>query len=111
MNSMTFICDGTSIIGEVTVENDLRVEGYIKGTVKTGGVLVVGPTGKIEGEVITRSANIAGQVVGNLKGLEKIVLEAKSTLIGDLQTRDLIINEGAVFQGNCSMKANEAQIE
>jgi cytoskeletal protein CcmA (bactofilin family) len=104
--SMTFISDGTEILGDIKVESDLRVEGYLKGTVTVGGMLVLGPTGKIEGEVMARSATIAGQILGNIKGQEKIVLETKSTLMGDLQTRELVINEGAVFQGHCSMQAD-----
>jgi cytoskeletal protein CcmA (bactofilin family) len=105
--AMTFISDGSEIVGDIKVEHDLRVEGYLKGTVVVGGMLVLGPTGKIEGEVTARSATIAGQIIGNIKGQEKIVLETKSTLVGDLQTCDLVINEGAVFQGNCSMRNDE----
>lgn len=108
-SAMTFISDGSHITGEIKVEHDLRVEGYLKGTVTVGGILVLGPTGKIEGDVTARSATIAGQILGNLKGLEKIVLEAKSTLVGDLHTRELVINEGAVFQGNCSMRGEDGK--
>ena len=104
---MTFISDGTQFLGDIKVEHDLRVEGYLKGTVEVGGILVLGPTGKIEGEVHARSATIAGQITGNIKAEEKIVLETKSVLIGDLKTRELVINEGAIFQGNSSMKLDE----
>lgn len=105
--AMTFISDGSQLLGDIKVEHDLRVEGILKGTVEVGGMLVLGPTGKIEGDVTARSATIAGQIKGNLKGYEKIVLETKSVLIGDLQTRELVINEGALFQGNCSMQSDE----
>ena len=47
--AMTFISDGTQFLGDIKVESDLRVEGYLKGTVLVGGMLVLGPTGKIEG--------------------------------------------------------------
>lgn len=106
---MTFIGAGTTITGEISVEHDLRVEGHLKGTVTAGGMLIVGPTGKIEGEVTARSVTLAGQVIGNVKGDEKVVLETKSALFGDLQTRELIINEGAVFQGNCNMRSDEGK--
>jgi cytoskeletal protein CcmA (bactofilin family) len=102
-SAMTFISDGTHITGDIKVEHDLRIEGNLKGTVEVGGMLVLGPTGKVEGNVIARSATLAGEIRGNLKGHEKIVLESKSILVGDLITRELVINEGAIFQGNCSM--------
>ncbi len=105
--AMTFISDGTQFLGNIKVEHDLRVEGYLKGTVEVGGMLVLGPSGKIEGEVSARSATIAGEIKGNIKGHDKIVLETKSILVGDLQTRELVINEGALFQGNCSMFTDE----
>jgi len=103
----TFISEGTQILGDIKVEHDLRVDGFLKGTVDVGGMLILGPMGKIEGQVKVRSATVAGQILGNLHALEKIVLEPKSTLVGDLQTRELVINEGAVFQGNCSMQMDE----
>ena len=88
----TFISEGTQILGDIKVEHDLRVDGFLKGTVD---------------QVKVRSATVAGQILGNLHAQEKIVLEPKSTLVGDLQTRELVINEGAVFQGNCSMQMDE----
>lgn len=102
--SMTFISDGARIQGDVQIDHDLRVEGHIKGIVSVGGMLVLGPTGKIEGDVQVRSATLAGQLHGNIKAVERVVLESKSQLIGDLETRDLIIHEGAVFQGKSQMK-------
>ncbi len=105
--NIAFITEGCEIVGDVKVEHDLRVYGYLKGTVTVGGNLVIGQTGKIEGEITARSATIAGQIHGNIKGHEKIILETKSMLIGDLQTRELVINEGALFQGNCSMPTED----
>lgn len=104
---MTFISEGTQIIGDIKVEHDLRIEGHLKGTVDVGGMLVLGPTGKVDGNVTARSATLAGEIRGNLRGHEKIVLESKSILVGDLITRELVINEGATFQGNCAMPLDE----
>ena len=104
--SMTFISEGTQITGEMSVEHDLRVEGVVKGAVSVGGTLVLGPTGRIEGDVGARSATLAGNVTGNIHTQEKLVLEGKSVLLGDLQTRELIIQEGAIFQGKCAMDIN-----
>ena len=104
--SMTFICEGTRITGEIAVEHDLRVEGQLHGTVSVGGTLVLGPSGQIEGDVSARSATLAGHLTGNIHTLEKLVLEAKSVLFGDLQARELVIQEGALFQGKSMMESN-----
>ena len=104
--SMCFISEGTRITGEVAAEHDLRVEGAVKGTVAVGGTLVLGPTGAVEGDVTAKSATLAGHLTGNIRVQEKLVLEGKSVLLGDLQTRELVIQEGAIFQGQCAMDAN-----
>ncbi len=103
----THITVGTSIHGEIKVENDLRIDGYVKGAIQVGGMLIIGETGKIEGDVVSHSVTVAGQIQGNLHGLEKVVLESKAVLVGDLQTRELVIHERAYFNGNCSMSSNE----
>ena len=104
--SMTFISEGTQITGEMKVEHDRRVEGSVKGAVSVGGMLVLGPTGRIEGDVGARSATLAGHITGNVQTVEKLVLEGKTVLLGDIQTRELVIQEGAIFQGRCAMEAS-----
>jgi cytoskeletal protein CcmA (bactofilin family) len=101
--SMTFIGEGTRITGDMSVEHDLRVEGSIKGAVSVGGTLVLSVTGSLEGDVVSRSAALAGRLIGNIHVQEKLVLEEKSVLQGDLHARELVVQEGAIFQGNCSM--------
>lgn len=106
--TMTQIMSGAQIKGDVLVESDLRVEGYIKGMVKVGGTLIIVESGKVEGDVHARVAEITGQLVGNLLADEKVILNGRSLLMGDLKTRELVIHEGARFQGNCQMEVREA---
>jgi cytoskeletal protein CcmA (bactofilin family) len=101
--SMTFIGEGTRIVGDMSVEHDLRIEGSIKGAVSVGGTLVLSITGSIEGDVVSRSASLAGRLTGNVRVQEKLVLEEKSVLQGDMFARELVVQEGAIFQGMCSM--------
>ncbi len=103
--SMTFIGEGTRITGDMAVEHDLRVEGAVKGSISVGGNLVLSLTGTVEGDVTSRSATLAGRLTGNIHVQEKLVLEDKSVLVGDLHARELVVQEGAIFQGNCSMDA------
>jgi cytoskeletal protein CcmA (bactofilin family) len=103
--SMTFIGEGTRINGDMSVEHDLRVEGAVKGAVTAGGTLVLSVSGSIEGDVIARGAAIAGRLIGNIRVQEKLVLEEKSVLRGDLHARELVVQEGAVFQGTSVMEA------
>jgi len=85
------------------VNHSIRVDGVVKGKLNSDGEMVVGASGVIEADVEVESAISGGRGVGNLIAREKIELEENAYLIGDIKTKDLVINEGAVFQGNCTM--------
>ncbi|OGJ89855.1 MAG: hypothetical protein A2487_19225 [Candidatus Raymondbacteria bacterium RifOxyC12_full_50_8] len=99
----TVIGEGALIEGTVTVGHDIRVDGAIKGKMAIEGDLIVGTTGVVEADITVKSTRIGGRVVGNLVAAERIELEEKASVMGDIKTKDLIINEGALFHGNCSM--------
>lgn len=99
----TMIGEGTTFEGKITVPHSIRIDGTMKGKMETTETLTVGNTGVIEADIVAKSAIIAGRVVGNLSVEDRVELEAQASLVGDLKTRDLIINEGATFHGNCSM--------
>ena len=108
-NLNTIIGKGSSIDGALKVDSTLRVDGRIKGNVTTSDSLVIGKDGAINGDVIVRNAIIGGKLKGKLTASGKVVLEAKSEFKGELKTTKLVIDEGAVFEGNCSMSAEPAE--
>jgi len=97
------IGEGTSLEGSIVVPHSIRIDGSLKGKIETSETLTVGENGVIEANIIAKSAIIAGKVVGNLSVEDRVELESQASFIGDLKTRDLVINEGATFHGNCSM--------
>ncbi len=99
----TQISPSTIITGEMTVENDIRIGGTLKGKLTTTSNLVLENTGLIEGNIFVQSATIVGKIVGNIKSTEKLILEAKSQVIGDIETKELVVIEGCRFEGNCKM--------
>lgn len=101
----TIIGKGSSFDGNLKVQSTLRVDGRIKGNISTSDSLFVGKDGSINGEVKVRNAIIGGKFKGKLHASGKVVLEAKSIFSGELRTSKLVIDEGAVFEGNCSMES------
>jgi len=102
-NLNTIIGKGSSFEGTLNVQSTLRVDGRIKGKVKTSDSLVIGKDGSINGEVVVRNAIVGGKLKGKLVASGKVVLEANSVFSGELKTTKLVIDEGAIFEGNCSM--------
>ena len=100
----TFIGKGSSFEGTLKVEESLRVDGKIKGNVTTSDSLIVGKEGIIEGEIVAKNAVIGGHIKANLSATGKVVLESRATFIGELKTSRLVIDDGAIFDGRCSMQ-------
>ena len=107
-NMNTVIGKDSTFTGTVEVTGSLRIDGCVKGEVNSGDTVVIGPTGRIEGDVISKNSILAGKVIGNIAAEEKVELQAKAVLQGDLKTKSLVIEQGAIFQGSCIMKEERA---
>ncbi|HEX9751786.1 MAG TPA: polymer-forming cytoskeletal protein [candidate division Zixibacteria bacterium] len=108
-NMNTIIGKDTTFSGNLEVSGTLRVDGVVKGEVSVSDTVAVGPTGRVEANVKTKNAVVSGTVKGNIHASERIELQAKANIIGDLMTKSLIIEQGAVFHGNCKMNQNLGQ--
>ena len=98
----TIIGKGTKIEGNMDVAQSLRIDGSFKGSLNTSDTLIVGATGElIEVTLKVKNAIIGGVVKGTVTASNKVTLESTSRLEGDLTAKLLIIEEGALFTGNC----------
>lgn len=100
----TLIGKDTVITGTVDVKGALRIDGSVKGKVICSDCVTVGTTGVVEAEIESKEAVIAGHMHGNVNASEKIELQANCEMDGDLRTKSLVIEQGAVFCGSCNMK-------
>jgi cytoskeletal protein CcmA (bactofilin family) len=103
--SINLIGNGTSIIGDITSNGDVRIDGTLKGNISINGKLVVGSTGKIEGNVTCQNADISGEIHGKVEISELLILKASSKLMGDIITGKISIEPNATFTGTCNMGA------
>ena len=101
--SVNIIGNGTDINGNIKSNGDLRIDGFIKGNIQATGKVVVGSTGRVEGEIICQNADISGDVKAHIKVTELLSLKANAVVSGDILTNKLAIEPGAVFTGACKM--------
>ena len=98
----TIIGKGTKIEGQMEVAQSIRIDGLFKGSVTATDTLIVGTTGELNDvSVKVKNAIIGGKIRGNILASNKVTLESSSNLEGDLTAKLLIIEEGALFSGNC----------
>ncbi|MDW8347658.1 MAG: polymer-forming cytoskeletal protein [Bacteroidia bacterium] len=96
---------GTTIEGNVEAQGDIRIDGKIIGNVVSRGKLVLGTTGFIEGNVISKNAEIAGEMTGKINVEELLTLKSTANINGDIVTSKLMVETGANFTGTCQMGA------
>jgi len=104
----TLIGKGSVLEGKLNVSSNLRVDGKIIGDVKTADSLVIGKQGEIEGDIVVKNAVVGGRVLGKINASGKVVLEANAIFKGEMKAARLVIDDGAIFDGQCAMKNGEA---
>ncbi|HQU93661.1 MAG TPA: polymer-forming cytoskeletal protein [Pyrinomonadaceae bacterium] len=105
-----FVGHGTSLTGDTSFQMMLRVDGQLTGTVSSdGGTLIVGNNGQLDANVSVGIAQINGTVNGDISATDKIQLGRTARVVGNIATPKLIIEDGALFEGGCTMlKARES---
>lgn len=105
-----FVGHGTVLTGETNFEAMLRVDGHLMGTVTSeSGTLLVGASGQVDANISVSAATIHGNVNGDISATDKIQLGRSARVVGNIQTPRLILEDGAILEGSCSMvKAREA---
>src|SRR6478735_4174622 len=88
--------------GTLRSKGSVRIDGKVEGGVSAEGV-ILGEQGEIQGDISARTVVVGGKVTGNIHATESLELLTKSQVFGDLHAPQLLIAEGAVFEGSCLM--------
>ncbi len=105
-----FIGKGMSVEGNLSFEGTVTVEGHFTGNVTSGGVLIVGDGGVVDGDVSVDSVIVHGEVKGTINAKTRVELNKPGKVRGDILSPNLIICEGVLFEGNCNMSGNVSQL-
>ena len=106
-STINLISNGTDITGDIKSNGDIRIDGTLRGNLNTKGKVVIGPTGKVNGEVICKNSEVSGFIEGKIIVGQLLNLKASSKILGDIATSKLSIEPGALFSGNCKMSEGE----
>ena len=103
-----FLDRGSSFKGELEFEDTMRIDGRFNGKIMSKNELIVGESATIEGDVHVGSIAISGTVIGKIVAAQRVEIHRNGKVYSDIDTPALIIEEGAVFQGNCTMGERRA---
>jgi cytoskeletal protein CcmA (bactofilin family) len=100
-----YLHKGSRVSGQLSFQGPARIDGIVEGDIQCKGPLTVGESADIRAKISGQVIVISGRVEGDVTGKERVELLAPARLIGDIATPRLIIAEGVVFDGDCSMGA------
>lgn len=104
-----FLGEGTDFKGILTFEGTVRVDGKLEGEIYTKDTLIVGESAVVAAEINVHTIVISGIVRGNVNATGKIEVHRPGKLFGNVKTPSLYIEEGVIFEGNCSMAYDAAE--
>lgn len=94
---------GCEFEGKLTFEGTVRINGKFSGEVFSDGALIVGEGAVVDGKMDVGSIMIHGEVSGSIKARDRIEMHAPAVVQCDITAQTLVIDEGVVFEGSCSM--------
>ena len=105
-DEVSIISPGVTVEGKLHSNGNVRIDGTIKGDVNVAGSITIGENGQIEGGVNAENVTLGGKITGIINAKEKIILESKAVLKGDIFTRILVVEAGAKFDGKSTMSSS-----
>lgn len=106
-----FLGRGSDFEGKLTFNETVRIDGNFRGEIVSNGTLIIGDDAVVNGEIEVRVAVISGSVEGNIRAKDKLELHPPAKVHGSIKTPNLIVIDGAVFEGNCQMKNIEEEVK
>ena len=102
------LTQGSKIVGNISADSDFRIDGLIEGDLNCTGKVVIGEAGRVKGTIVCQNAEILGLLNGKIHCSQQLSLRSSGKIQGDVQTKTLIVEPGAIFNGTCSMGAAKA---
>ncbi len=103
VNAVSRISEGTSVSGELTSCNDIRVDGAVSGKMYSDGRIVVGENAVIEGTILCSDLDLWGRVEGEIYVKNLLSLKSTASVAGGVHVRKLQVEMGAAINGSCKM--------
>ena len=103
IDATTTIGEDSFFEGRFAIRGSLRIDGRFEGQALLVDQLQIGPKGKVKTNIIATSVVVEGMIVGNISATRRILLLSTARVLGDIKTPELIIQNGTILRGNCTI--------
>ena len=106
-----YLDSGSKISGKLVFEGTTRIDGQVDGEISAKESLVIGESAVVTAQIKANAIIVAGKVSGDITASQRLEIRASARVIGNLTSPTLIVHEGAMFEGHCSMQPEGARDE
>jgi len=106
-NSKNVLSSDVEIKGSLKFSGELSLDGKLEGDIQGDGILNLGETATISGNITAQSVVVRGKVNGNISAAEKIEIKSNAELFGDIRATKLVVEEGVTFVGKTEVNPNK----
>ena len=99
----SFISESTEMEGELDVSGGIRIDGVIRGCIRSESVVYVGDGAVIEADITAEALIASGEVNGTVHAAKQILVNLPGSISGDVKTQELVLEKGVNFNGTCEI--------
>ena len=103
-----FLGKGTDFNGKLTFEGTVRLDGNFSGEIFSPGILIIGETAVVDANINVNTLIVSGKLTGNIDAKARVEIHAPGKLYGNINSPVLVIDEGVIFEGGCTMKTKDS---
>ena len=105
----SFIGQDSKFEGKFAIKGSIRIDGKFEGEVLAVDKVIIGPKGKVKTNIIASSVVVEGILIGNIEAKNRVLLLPTSKILGDIKTPELIIQNGTILEGRCTISHDSEQ--
>lgn len=95
---------GCAFEGKLTFDGTVQINGDFRGEIYSDGTLVVGTEGRVNAKILVDTLIVNGKVEGQIEAKTRVEMHVPGVISADIKTRNLSVEDGVIFQGNCQME-------
>lgn len=104
-----YLDSGSKISGKLSFDGPTRIDGNVDGEINAKDSLTIGESAVVTAQIKAASIVVAGKVSGDITAVQRIEIRPSAKVLGNLTSPVLIVHEGALFEGHCSMQPEAAR--
>jgi cytoskeletal protein CcmA (bactofilin family) len=99
----SFVAEGTELIGTLTIKGGIRIDGRVKGDIRSESVVYLGDTAKVDANIDAEAVISSGKIKGDISSAKHVSISNPGSINGSIETQELVLEKGVFFDGSCKI--------